>query len=62
MLAAALPVTAEDITSLVNSARSFHLTREEKALFIEASDRFKKYEISKSIVSNAVFWLDNGGS
>jgi len=59
ILAAALPVTAEDITSLVNSARSFHLTPEEKALFIEASDRFKKYEIPKSIVSNAVFWLDN---
>jgi hypothetical protein len=59
MLAVALPVTAEDITPLVNSARSFHLTPEEKALFVEASDRFKKYEIPKSIVSNGVFWLDN---
>jgi hypothetical protein len=35
ILAVALPVTAEDITSLVNSARSFHLTPEEKALFVE---------------------------
>jgi hypothetical protein len=59
MLAAALPVTAEDITSLVNSARSFHLTPEEKALFVEAIDRFKKYEIPKNIEINASFWLDN---
>ena len=59
MLAVALPVTADDITPLVNSARSFHLTPEEKALFVEASDRFKKYEIPKSIVSTGVFWLDN---
>ena len=35
MLAAALPVTAEDITSLVNSARSFPQTPEEKMLFID---------------------------
>jgi hypothetical protein len=41
ILAVALPVTAEDITPLVNSARSFHLTPEEKALFVEASDRSK---------------------
>ena len=59
MLAVALPVTAEDITPLVNSARSFHLTPEEKALFVEAIDRFKKYEIPKNIEINASFWLDN---
>jgi hypothetical protein len=59
MLAVTPPVNAEDITALVNSARSFHLTPEEKALFVEASDRFKKYEIPKSIVSTSVFWLDN---
>jgi hypothetical protein len=59
MLAVALPVTAEDITPLVNSARSFHLTTEEKALFVEASDRFKKYEIPKSINIRSVYWLDN---
>lgn len=54
-----LPTSAEDITPLVNSARSFHLTPEEKALFVEASDRFKKYEIPKNIVSTSAFWLDN---
>lgn len=59
MLVVALPVTAEDITPLVNSARSFHLTPEEKALFVEASDRFKKYEIPKSINIRSVYWLDN---
>jgi hypothetical protein len=59
MLIAVLPVTAEDITPLVNSARSFHLTPEEKALFVEASDRFKKYEIPKNIEINASHWLDN---
>lgn len=50
---------AEDVTSLVNAVTSFHLTPEEKALFTEATDRFKKYEIPKSIKISSVFWLDN---
>jgi hypothetical protein len=50
---------AEDVTALVNAVSSFHLTAEEKALFTEATDRFKKYEIPKSIKISSVFWLDN---
>ena len=59
LLVFTLPVAAEDITALVKGTQSFHLTPEEKALFVEASDRFKKYEIPKNIVANDVFWLDN---
>jgi hypothetical protein len=50
---------AEDVTAIVNRIRSFHLTPEDKALFVEASDRFKKYQIPKSIEINASHWLDN---
>jgi hypothetical protein len=50
---------AEDVTALVKSSQSFHLTPEEKALFVEASDRFKKYEIPKKIDIRYVYWLDN---
>jgi len=50
---------AEDVTALVKSSQSFHVTPEEKARFVEASDRFKKYEIPKKIDIRSVYWLDN---
>ncbi|MFZ9239037.1 MAG: hypothetical protein ACO23B_10270, partial [Burkholderiaceae bacterium] len=50
---------AEDITALVTGATSAYFTPAEKERFTEASDRFKKYEIPKSIEINAVNWLDN---
>jgi hypothetical protein len=50
---------AEDVTALVKSSQSFHVTPEEKARFVEASDRFKKYEIPKKINIRYVYWLDN---
>lgn len=50
---------AEDVTALVKSSQSFHLTPEEKARFVEASDRFEKYEIPKKIDIRSVYWLDN---
>jgi hypothetical protein len=59
LVAATSTAAAENITALVKGTQSFHLTPEEKALFVEASDRFKKYEIPKSILTNDVFWLDN---
>jgi len=46
---------AEDVTALIAAVSSFHLTPEEKALFTEATDRFKKYEIPKSIKISSVF-------
>lgn len=50
---------AEDITALVTGATSAYFTPAEKERFTEASDRFKKYEIPKSIEINAINWLDN---
>jgi hypothetical protein len=50
---------AEDTAALFVGARSFQLTPMEKALFTEASDRFKKYEILKNTEIYAAFWLDN---
>jgi hypothetical protein len=59
LLVFTLPAAAEDVTALVKSSQSFHLTPEEKARFVEASDRFKKVEIPKNIEVNASYWLDN---
>jgi hypothetical protein len=52
------PSTAGDIKRLIDAARSFHITPQEKALFIEAKDKFKKYTIPPSIEFTDIFWLD----
>ncbi|MEY3695614.1 MAG: hypothetical protein RL083_1439, partial [Pseudomonadota bacterium] len=48
---------AEDITALVTGATSAYFTPTEKERFIEASDRFKKYEITREIETNSAYWL-----
>jgi hypothetical protein len=49
----------ERMTSLIKDVQSYQLSAFEKALFTDASDRFKKYVIPKNIGTNSVFWLDN---
>ncbi len=51
--------TAGEFDDLIGSENSLDFSAAERALFVDAPDRYKKYEIPKSLINSGLYWLDN---